>query len=155
MTLRPLRRWGCSGSPWLYYWGESSRAFPPEHGEWGITCLSKDKAENPCLWTGILAERQQAWHATRFHKEFLAVCYLGNLSCGGTAGGLGCDGLSCQQNSWVQVAVAVIRLQKETQRVSMPLRKPWGQMLEMQLCSAAVHPKANPQFPSSDLLLNK
>lgn len=80
---------------------------------------------SPCLGTGVLAERQQAWHATRFHKEFLAVCYLGNLSCGGTAGGLD-DGLSCQQNSWVQVAVAVIRLQKETQHVSMPPQVPLG-----------------------------
>ena len=118
--------------------------------------LQGKKEMVPPSGTGVLAERQQAWHATRFHKEFLAVCYLGNLSCGGAAGGLGCDGLSCQQNSRVQVTVAVIRLQKETQRVSMPSGSLGGRCctcsFALQLCILKQTPNS---LPVISYLINK
>lgn len=77
-------------------------------------------------------------------RTFWLVCYLGNLSCGGAACGLRCDGLCTQQDSRVQVPIAVISLQKETQPFIISLRKPVDKCCRMQLCSSAVHSKAKP-----------
>lgn len=146
--MRLLSRWGCSQGLSRFIPGESSRSFPP--GTLGIVWLKGDGAENPGLWTGSFLQRDSKLATPRdSRRKYWLVCYLGNLSCGGAAGGLRGDGLSCQQDSWVQVPIALVSLQRgRKHNPSLCLKGSLvGKCCRMQFCSSAVHSKSNPPIP--------